>query len=312
MDLLSNMPDLMQGAGVPAPRRLPPAQRGAGAADDRREPACPRAAPPCWPRGPRRARHAGRRGQPGRHRVRDHPRPRARVPVVAHHRLRRRLLRRVHRRPGRRPGRLPPPGSAPRRRPQSRAASARTPAWTDSPPPGTSRRHGLTRREHMPMTDANLRERAAKVVPGGMYGHLNAALLGPGYPQFFVGGEGCRQCDADGREYVDLMCSWGPIVIGHRHPRWRPRPPRSSPRATASTAPARSGGARRADGRHHPAGRLGDVLQERHRRHHPGPDGRPGRHRPDARCSWPTAPTTGPTPGARPASRARRPTSAPT
>ena len=33
--------------------------------------------------------------------------------------------------------------------------------------------------------DAELRERAAKVVPGGMYGHLNAALHGPAYPQFF-------------------------------------------------------------------------------------------------------------------------------
>ncbi|GAA1274983.1 aminotransferase class III-fold pyridoxal phosphate-dependent enzyme [Sphaerisporangium rubeum] len=66
--------------------------------------------------------------------------------------------------------------------------------------------------------DASLRERAAKVVPGGMYGHLNAAIFAPGYPQFFVRGDGCRQWDADGREYVDLMCSWGPVVLGHRHP----------------------------------------------------------------------------------------------
>jgi glutamate-1-semialdehyde 2,1-aminomutase len=67
-------------------------------------------------------------------------------------------------------------------------------------------------------SDARLRERAAKVVPGGMYGHLNAAIFAPGFPQFFVRGEGCRQWDADGREYVDLMCSWGPIILGHRHP----------------------------------------------------------------------------------------------
>ncbi|GAA5075827.1 glutamate-1-semialdehyde 2,1-aminomutase [Thermocatellispora tengchongensis] len=67
-------------------------------------------------------------------------------------------------------------------------------------------------------TDAALRERAARVIPGGMYGHLNAAIFGEGYPQFFVRGEGCRQWDADGREYVDLMCSWGPIILGHRHP----------------------------------------------------------------------------------------------
>ncbi len=34
--------------------------------------------------------------------------------------------------------------------------------------------------------DADLRARAAKVIPGGMYGHLNAALHGDTYPQFFT------------------------------------------------------------------------------------------------------------------------------
>ncbi|WP_256862597.1 aminotransferase class III-fold pyridoxal phosphate-dependent enzyme [Microbispora sp. GKU 823] len=67
--------------------------------------------------------------------------------------------------------------------------------------------------------DASLRARAAKVIPGGMYGHLNAALHGDRYPQFFVRAEGARQWDADGREYVDLMCSWGPMIVGHRNPR---------------------------------------------------------------------------------------------
>lgn len=66
--------------------------------------------------------------------------------------------------------------------------------------------------------DRSLRERAARVVPGGMWGHQRAASLPEGYPQFFRSAEGCRVVDADGREYVDLMCSWGPIVLGHRHP----------------------------------------------------------------------------------------------
>jgi glutamate-1-semialdehyde 2,1-aminomutase len=66
--------------------------------------------------------------------------------------------------------------------------------------------------------DRRLRARAAAVVPGGMYGHLNAAQLPPGYPQFFASGEGAVVRDVDGNEYVDLMCSWGPIILGHKDP----------------------------------------------------------------------------------------------
>lgn len=66
--------------------------------------------------------------------------------------------------------------------------------------------------------DALLRQRAAKVVPGGMTGHLNAAVLPPGYPQFFSSGNGCRLRDVDGNEYVDFMCGWGPNLLGYRHP----------------------------------------------------------------------------------------------
>ena len=66
--------------------------------------------------------------------------------------------------------------------------------------------------------DTLLRERAARVIPGGLWGHLNAAQLPDGYPQYFSRAEGCRLFDVDGREFVDLMCSWGPIVLGHHHP----------------------------------------------------------------------------------------------
>ena len=66
--------------------------------------------------------------------------------------------------------------------------------------------------------DALLRQRAARVIPGGMWGHLNAARLPAGYPQFFTRGQGGHVWDANGREYVDLMCSWGPIVLGHHDP----------------------------------------------------------------------------------------------
>lgn len=66
--------------------------------------------------------------------------------------------------------------------------------------------------------DARLRERAQKVVPGGMWGHLNAASLPPGFPQFYAAGEGATLVDVDGRRFVDFMCAWGPNLLGYRHP----------------------------------------------------------------------------------------------
>ena len=67
-------------------------------------------------------------------------------------------------------------------------------------------------------SDDALRARAAKVVPGGMHGHMKASFLPANFPQFFARGDGCRIWDVDGAEYLDLMCSWGPILLGHRHP----------------------------------------------------------------------------------------------
>ncbi len=62
-------------------------------------------------------------------------------------------------------------------------------------------------------------DRAMRVVPGGIYGHQTPALLVPGsYPYFFARGDGSRVWDVDGNEYIDYLCSYGPIVVGHRHP----------------------------------------------------------------------------------------------
>jgi glutamate-1-semialdehyde 2,1-aminomutase len=66
--------------------------------------------------------------------------------------------------------------------------------------------------------DVELSRRAARVVPGGMYGHQAVRNMSAAYPQFFAAGEGALITDVDGNEYVDLMCSWGPIVLGHRDP----------------------------------------------------------------------------------------------
>ena len=64
--------------------------------------------------------------------------------------------------------------------------------------------------------DEALRRRAHRVIPGGMYGHQSAASLPSGYPQFLASGEGPYVTDVDGHRYVDLMCSYGPIILGHR------------------------------------------------------------------------------------------------
>lgn len=69
-----------------------------------------------------------------------------------------------------------------------------------------------------PTADQALRQRARRVVPGGMTGHLNAAALPSGYPQFFLRGQGCRLWDVDGREFIDFMCAWGPNLLGYQHP----------------------------------------------------------------------------------------------
>jgi glutamate-1-semialdehyde 2,1-aminomutase len=67
--------------------------------------------------------------------------------------------------------------------------------------------------------DAALRERARAVIPGGMYGHMSASGLPPQYPQFYARAERAHVWDVDGNEYVDFMCSFGPVLLGHQHPK---------------------------------------------------------------------------------------------
>ena len=66
--------------------------------------------------------------------------------------------------------------------------------------------------------DGDLRERARRVIPNGMYGHESTARLPEGYPQFFASGEGARIRDVDGAEYIDWMCAYGPNLLGYGQP----------------------------------------------------------------------------------------------
>src|SRR5262245_39499487 len=61
-------------------------------------------------------------------------------------------------------------------------------------------------------------DRAAVVTPGGVNSPVRAFRAVGGTPRFMVSGTGPYLTDADGREYVDLVCSWGPMILGHSHP----------------------------------------------------------------------------------------------
>ena len=72
--------------------------------------------------------------------------------------------------------------------------------------------------------DLALQQRAAKVIPGGMYGHMSVQRNMPeNYPQFFERASGCRLWDVDGNEYIDFMCSYGPMIAGYGNERIRAR-----------------------------------------------------------------------------------------
>ncbi|WP_433436751.1 glutamate-1-semialdehyde 2,1-aminomutase [Nonomuraea sp. CA-141351] len=60
--------------------------------------------------------------------------------------------------------------------------------------------------------------RARQIVPGGVNSPVRAFGAVGGTPRFMVSGQGPYITDVDGNRYVDLVCSWGPMILGHRHP----------------------------------------------------------------------------------------------
>jgi glutamate-1-semialdehyde 2,1-aminomutase len=65
---------------------------------------------------------------------------------------------------------------------------------------------------------AQLFERAARVTPGGVNSPVRAFRAVGGTPRFMAEGSGAWLTDVDGRRYVDLVASWGPMILGHAHP----------------------------------------------------------------------------------------------
>jgi glutamate-1-semialdehyde 2,1-aminomutase len=60
--------------------------------------------------------------------------------------------------------------------------------------------------------------RASAVTPGGVNSPVRAFRAVGGTPRFIRSAAGARLTDVDGREYVDLVGSWGPMLLGHAHP----------------------------------------------------------------------------------------------
>lgn len=68
-----------------------------------------------------------------------------------------------------------------------------------------------------PVSD-QLFDRAQSLMPGGVNSPVRAFGSVGGTPKFMVSAKGAYLTDADGRDYVDLVCSWGPALLGHAHP----------------------------------------------------------------------------------------------
>ena len=68
---------------------------------------------------------------------------------------------------------------------------------------------------------AQLLARAQQVIPGGVNSPVRAFRSVGGTPRFMERAQGPWLWDADGRRYLDLVCSWGPMILGHAHPEVR-------------------------------------------------------------------------------------------
>src|SRR6266705_3980356 len=98
-------------------------------------------------------------------------------------------------------------------RPRGASAARRPP-----PARGPGRRMRGSRRMSGSRLSGELFARACAVAPGGVNSPVRAFGAVGGTPVFMASGRGAYLTDVDGREYVDLVCSWGPMILGHAHP----------------------------------------------------------------------------------------------
>lgn len=63
-----------------------------------------------------------------------------------------------------------------------------------------------------------LYQEACKYMPGGVNSPVRAFRAVGGTPLYIQRGRGSRIWDVDGNEFIDYVCSWGPLILGHAHP----------------------------------------------------------------------------------------------
>ena len=70
-----------------------------------------------------------------------------------------------------------------------------------------------------PSTSKREFARAKRSIPGGVNSPVRAYGSVGGVPPFVESARGCRIRDIDGREFIDYVGSWGPMILGHAHPK---------------------------------------------------------------------------------------------
>src|SRR3990172_6441047 len=70
----------------------------------------------------------------------------------------------------------------------------------------------------MPTENETWVQRAQKRIPGGVNSPVRAYRAVGGTPPFIARGKGSHLWDIEGKEYIDYVGSWGPLILGHAHP----------------------------------------------------------------------------------------------
>ncbi|MBI3325608.1 MAG: aminotransferase class III-fold pyridoxal phosphate-dependent enzyme, partial [Nitrospinae bacterium] len=86
-------------------------------------------------------------------------------------------------------------------------------------------------------TSEALFEDAQQYIPGGVNSPVRAFRAVGGTPRFIARAAGSKIYDVDGREYIDYVASWGPMILGHAHPQVVRAVQQAAERGTSYGAP---------------------------------------------------------------------------